>query len=248
MGKRITDQIKRDIHRVFITEKGRKLMCGRYSFSKPEDIKERFDLVQLEFEFGPRYNIAPSQTVPVVIQQNGCNRLLMLRWGLIPYWAKDMSIGSKLINARAETLEEKPSFRKSLEQKRCLVLADGFYEWKKEGRVKKPFRITLQDGRPFAFAGLWDSWLSPTGQTINSCVIITTTPNKLMEPIHNRMPVILPQNMESLWLDADVTSSREVKGLLRPSPAEGMVAYEVSPINSPHNDIPECVIPVSRLF
>ncbi|WP_235839004.1 SOS response-associated peptidase [Desulfosporosinus metallidurans] len=193
--------------------------------------------------------MAPSQQVPVVIHQNGGNRLLMVRWGLIPYWAKDESIGNKLINARAETLEEKPSFRRSFEQRRCLVLADGFYEWKKEGRVKKPYRITLLDGRPFAFAGLWDSWLSPTGQTINSCAIITTTPNKLMEPIHNRMPVILPQDMESVWLGGDVTSSREVKGLLTPFPEERMVAYEVSQlVNSPRNDGPECVVPVNSLF
>ena len=131
-----------------------------------------------------------------------------------------------MINARAETLEERPSFRKSFEQKRCLVLADGFYESRKEGRVKKPFRITLKDGGPFAFAGLWDSWLSPTGQTINTCTIITTTPNELMEPIHNRMPVILQQDTEPLWLSADIPS-REVKGLLTPFPAEGMVAYGI---------------------
>jgi len=202
-------------------------MCGRYSFAKPKDIIERFHLVQLEFDFGPRYNIAPSQQVSVVIHQNGGNRLLMFRWGLIPYWAKDMSIGNKLINAQAETLEEKPSFRKSYEQKRCLV----------------------QDGRPFAFAGLWDSWLSPTGQTINSCTIITTTPNELMEPIHNRMPVILPQGRESIWLESDVTSSHKNKGLLTPFPAELMVAYEVSQlVNSPLNDFPECVVPVNSLF
>ena len=224
-------------------------MCGRYSYSKPNDIIERFGLGQLEFEFGPRYNIAPSQQVPVVIHQNGCKRLLMFRWGLIPYWAKEESIGNKLINARAETLEEKPSFRRSFKQRRCLVLADGFYEWRKEGRVRKPYRITLQDGSSFAFAGLWDSWLSPTGQTINSCAIITTTPNKLMEPIHNRMPVILPQDMESVWLGGDVTSSREVKGLLTPFPAERMVAYEVSTlVNSPRNEGPECVVPVNSLF
>ena len=222
-------------------------MCGRYTFSKPNI--ERFGLSQLEFDFEPRYNIAPSQQVPVVIQQNGDNRLLMLRWGLIPYWAKDVSIGNKLINARAETLEEKPSFRNSLEQKRCLVLADGFYEWKSEGRVKKPYRITLQDVGTFSFAGLWDSWLSPEGQRINSCTIITTTPNKLMEPIHNRMPVILPQNMEPVWLDQNVAWSREVDSLLAPFSEEGMVAYEVSQlVNSPRNDVPGCVVPVNRLF
>ena len=222
-------------------------MCGRYSFTKPNI--ERFGLVQLEFEFEPRHNIAPSQQVPVVIQQNEGNRLLMVRWGLIPYWAKDVSIGNKLINARAETLEEKPSFRNSLEQKRCLVLADGFYEWKKGSRIKKPYRIALQDGGTFAFAGLWDSWLSPEGQRINSCTIITTTPNKLLESIHNRMPVILPQNMEPVWLDQNVAWSREVHSMLTPFPEERMVAYEVSEVvNSPRNDRPECIVPVNRLF
>lgn len=224
-------------------------MCGRYSFAKPDGIYERFGLGQVESELRPRYNIAPTQPVPVVIHQNGMNCLHMLRWGMIPHWAKDVSIGNKLINARAETLEKKPSFRKSLEQKRCLVLADGFYEWKKEGHGKKPYRITLQDGNPFAFAGLWDSWLSSTGQTINSCTIITTSPNKLMEPIHDRMPVILPRDLESIWLDENVTSSREAKGLLTPFPAEMMAAYEVAPmVNSPHNDSPECMAPVTYLF
>jgi putative SOS response-associated peptidase YedK len=224
-------------------------MCGRFSFITFSDIIERFSLVQLEFDFVPRYNIAPSQPVPVVIHKNGGNQLYMFRWGLIPYWAKDESIGNKLINARAETLEAKPSFRKSFEEKRCLILADGFYEWKKEGRLKKPYRITLQDGKPFAFAGLWDSWLSPSGQVINSCAIITTTPNKLMEPIHNRMPVILPQDMESPWLDEMITTSEEVKSLLKPFPEEQMFAYEVSTlVNSPRNDGPECVVPINTLF
>jgi len=226
-------------------------MCGRYSFSGPKDIIKRFGLVQLkfEFEFGPRYNIAPTQQVPVVIQKNDGNRLLMVRWGLIPHWAKNMSFGNNLINARAETLREKPSFRKSLEQRRCLVLSDGFYEWKREGRTRKPYRIILQDGITFAFAGLWDSWSSPTGQKINSCTIITTTSNELMEPIHNRMPVILPQDMESVWLDQNVPWSSAVHSILTPYPAEGMAAYEVSQmVNSPHNDFPECILPVNRLF
>lgn len=224
-------------------------MCGRFSFISINEIKERFNLVQLEFDFEPRYNIAPSQPVPVVIHRNGGNQLCMFRWGLIPYWAKDESIGNKLINARAETLEEKPSFRQSLKQKRCLVLADGFYEWKKEGRLKKPYRITLRDGKPFAFAGLWDSWMTPAGEIINSCTIITTTPNKLMQPIHNRMPVILPQDKESLWLDEGITSSDEVKSLLNPFPEEKMIAYEVSTlVNFPQYDGPECIFPAYSLF
>lgn len=224
-------------------------MCGRFSLTELIGNLERFGLVQLEFEFEPRYNIAPSQPVPVVIQQNGGNSLHMFRWGLIPYWAKDESIGNKLINARAETLEEKPSFRKSLEKRRCLILADGFYEWKKKGRVKKPYRFTRYGGEVFAFAGLWDSWLSPMGRMINSCTIITTTPNKLMEPIHNRMPVILARNTESLWLDEGVAFCGEVKGLLTPFPAEEMLAFEVSSlVNSPRNDVPGCLVPINTLF
>ncbi|WP_407314866.1 SOS response-associated peptidase [Desulfosporosinus sp. SB140] len=226
-------------------------MCGRFSLIVLVGIIERFGLVQFEFDFLPRYNIAPSQPVPVVIHENGSNQLHFFKWGLIPNWAKDESIGNKLINARAETLEEKPSFNRLLAQKRCLILADGFYEWKKEGRIKRPYRITLQDGRPFAFAfaGLWDSWMSPTGQTISSCTIITTAPNTLLEPIHNRMPVILPQDMESFWLDEGVTFNREIKSLLTPFPAEQMVAYEVSSlVNSSRYDGPECVFPVQSLF
>ncbi|MDQ7092741.1 SOS response-associated peptidase [Desulfosporosinus sp. PR] len=224
-------------------------MCGRFSFVALVDIIERFRLIQFEFDFVPRYNIAPSQPVPVVIRQDGKNSLHLFKWGLIPYWAKDASIGDKLINARAETLEEKPSFRGLLARKRCLIIADGFYEWKEEGRRKKPYRITLQDGKSFAFAGLWDSWLSPAGQTINSCTIITTTSNKLLEPIHHRMPVILPQDKESLWLDESVTYNQEIKELLRPFPAEQMVVHEVSTlINSSRYDGPECVFPIQSLF
>lgn len=221
-------------------------MCGRFSFTEPDGILERFALGRLEVELKPRYNIAPAQAVPVVLKEAGVNRLEMFRWGLVPYWAKDVSIGSKLINARAETLEEKPSFRRLLEKRRCLILADGFYEWKKDRRNKKPYRITMRDGKPFAFAGLWDSWLSPAGQTINSCTIITTSPNSLMEPIHNRMPVILPQEAEKVWLDQAVTYSPALKDLLAPFPEGLMQFYEVSPlVNSPENEFRECIDPAS---
>ncbi|KLU67402.1 putative SOS response-associated peptidase YedK [Desulfosporosinus acididurans] len=224
-------------------------MCGRFSLIQVKDLEKRFDFVQLELEFEPRFNIAPSQSVPVVVRENDRNYLRMFRWGLIPSWAKDEHLGSKMINARGETLSEKPSFRKSFEQKRCLVLADGFYEWKKEGRIKAPYRITLQDGKPFAFAGLWDTWLSPSGQRINSCTIITTASNKLMETIHQRMPVILPADKESLWLNVEASSSHDVQGLLTPYPSEQMVAYEVLPyVNSPSYEGPECVMPVNKLF
>lgn len=215
-------------------------MCGRYSFCKLEGLEERFNVKRSTLKLYPRYNIAPTQEVPAIVN-NGENQLIMPRWGLIPYWAKDMSVGSKMINARAETVDEKPSFKRSLQRRRCLVLADGFYEWKKEGRRKTPYRITLKNEEPFAFAGLWDSWMSPEGEVINSCTIITTIPNELMEPIHNRMPVILSPDVEEIWLDQSITDSHFLKSLLKPYPSEFMKAYEVSTlVNSPKNDLPEC--------
>jgi len=216
-------------------------MCGRYTFAQPNQIELRFGIVPSESRLIPRYNIAPTQMVPAVINQAG-RRLVMLRWGLIPSWAKDLSIGNKMINARAETLAEKPSFRTLLQRRRCLIIADGFYEWKKEGTGKKPYRITLIDEEPFAFAGLWDSWTSPAGEIIQSCTIITTAANELMQPIHNRMPVILPKDAEQIWADPAVTDKLLLKDLLQPYPAELMTAYEVSPlVNSPKNDLPECL-------
>ena len=181
-------------------------MCGRFSIAGFEGIEERF---QLEIEFPdlkPNYNVAPSQDVSVIVN-NGSNHLAMFRWGLIPYWAKDPSIGHKMINARAETVDEKPSFKTCLQRKRCLIVADGFYEWKKEGTTKRPHRITLKNQELFGFAGLWDTWKSPIGEIVNSCTIITTTPNELMEPIHNRIPVILPREVEQVWLDQGITDS-----------------------------------------
>ena len=170
-------------------------MCGRFSIAGFEGIEERF---QLEIEFPdlkPNYNVAPSQNVPVILKHCS-NQLALFKWGLIPFWAKDPSIGHKMINARAETVDEKPSFKTCLQRKRCLIVADGFYEWKKEGSTKRPHRITLKNKELFGFAGLWDAWKSPTGEIVNSCTIITTTPNELMEPLHNRMPVILPKDVE----------------------------------------------------
>lgn len=223
-------------------------MCGRFSLAEPDGVIERFNVGQVDAELKPRYNIAPSQPVAVLVKAHEANHLRMFRWGLISHWAQNASIGHRMINARVETLAEKPSFCRLLEQKRCLVLADGFYEWKKAGRSKKPHRVTLQNGGLFAFAGLWDSWISPTGQTVNSCTIITTAANRIMEPIHNRMPVILSQENESAWLNENVKPT-DIKGLLKPFPAELMVAYEVGlMVNSPQNVGPECMTPVSKLF
>ena len=180
-----------------------------------------------------------------MILNNGSNQLALFRWGLIPFWAKDPSIGHKMINARAETVDEKPSFKTCLQRKRCLIVADGFYEWKKEGSTKRPHRITLKNQELFGFAGLWDAWKSPTGEIVNSCSIITTTPNELMAPIHNRMPVILPREVESVWLDQSIVDSTFLKSLLVPYMADLMIAYEVSAfVNSVKNNGSECLVAV----
>ena len=220
-------------------------MCGRFTFIDIEDIRERFNADPIDLK--PNYNVAPTQDVPVILPNH---QLAVFRWGLIPFWANDPSIGNKLINARAETVDEKASFKYSLQRKRCLVVADGFYEWKKEGSTKQPYRITLKNKGLFGFAGLWDTWKSQTGDIINSCSIITTTPNDLMVPIHNRMPVILSRDAEQVWLDQSIMDSSFLKSLLTPYHADPMMAYEVSTlVNSPKNNGPECLVPVeSKLF
>ena len=214
-------------------------MCGRFSIIDIEDIRERFKTKPIDLK--TNYNVAPTQDVPVITG----NQLSLFRWGLIPFWAKDPTIGNKLINARAETVDEKPSFKHSLQRKRCLIIADGFYEWKKEGSTKRPHRITLKNKELFGFAGLWDTWRSPAGDIINTCSIITTTPNDLMAPIHNRMPVILSRDSERVWLDQSIVESPILKSLLVPYPSDQMIAYEVSTlVNSPKNNVPECLVPV----
>lgn len=218
-------------------------MCGRFTFIDIEDIRERFKTEQIDLK--PNYNVAPTQNVPVIIN----DQLSMIRWGLIPFWAKDPKIGNKMINARAETVDEKPSFKHSLQRKRCLIVADGLYEWRREGSTKIPYWITLENKELFGFAGLWDTWKSPTGD-INSCTIITTTPNDLMAGIHDRMPVILSRESERVWLDQSIVDAGYLKSLLVPYPAEAMIAYGVSSyVNSVKNNGPECMEPAgARLF
>jgi putative SOS response-associated peptidase YedK len=180
-----------------------------------------------------------------VIEDEKGNRGGLLRWGLIPSWAKDAAIGNRMINARAETVAEKPSFRRALQQRRCLILADGFYEWRQEGKKKTPLFITLASREPFAFAGLWETWRPPDGEAIHSCTIITTTPNALMESIHNRMPVILAREAETTWLDRTITEPEKLLPLLVPYPETLMDAYEVAlTVNSPRNDSPACIAPI----
>jgi putative SOS response-associated peptidase YedK len=211
-------------------------MCGRYTLTTDvQAIAESFG-VEPTLEAAPRYNIAPTQEV-IAIRNNGAAHLALLRWGLIPAWAKDESIGSRMINARAETLAEKPSFKNLLRNRRCLVVANGFYEWRAEGKAKTPMYITLQDDRLFAFAGLWDQWRSPDGQQVQSCTIITTEPNELMAQIHNRMPVILRPGAYEDWLNPELRDPEVLTHCLKPYPAELMKARPVSKlVNNPKYD------------
>ena len=217
-------------------------MCGRYSQTADlEELAGRFEFDGDWDAFERRYNIAPTQEVLTVVGSES-RRAGFMRWGLIPHWAKDPKIGSRMINARAETVAEKPSFRNALRRRRCLVLADGFYEWRRVGKTKTPMRIVLRSGEPFAFAGLWETWRDPEGTVIPSCTIITTTPNDLLKPIHNRMPVILPKEVEDFWLDDSVDDPTALTSVLTSYPDDEMESYEVSSlVNSDANCGPEVI-------
>ena len=224
-------------------------MCGRFTLkTNTKKLAEAFSglINEAPAAAEPRYNISPSQPV-AVIANNGHNKIEYFQWGLIPSWAKDPSIGNRMINARAETLAEKSSFRTAYRRRRCLVLADGFYEWRKNpDKTKTPLYISLASESPFAFAGLWEWWHGGDGSEILSCTIITTTPNSLMASIHDRMPVILPAEAYSQWLDPAEQTPDQLDPLLKPYPAEWMKAYPVSTlVNNPRNDLPECVASIS---
>lgn len=216
-------------------------MCGRYTLTVDiKTVAETFG-VPPTLDTSPRYNVAPTQEV-VSVMRNGSAHLALLRWGLIPSWAKDEAIGSKMINARAETLAEKPSFKRLLRTRRCLVPADGFYEWKKERSGKIPMYITLKDGGPFAFAGLWDLWRDPDGRQIRTCTLITTEPNAVVAPIHDRMPVILQPEARDMWLDNAIQDEHALLPLLSPYPAEAMTARAVSRlVNNPKSEGAELI-------
>jgi len=222
-------------------------MCGRFTLTiDPADLQEAFPDFIFTAQTSPRFNIAPSQPV-LAIPNDGQKHAEILLWGLIPSWAKDAAIANRLINARSETLDQKPSFRGGFKYKRCLILADGFYEWKSQpgNKIKVPHFIHLKSRQPFAFAGLWDAWQSADGSLIKSCVIITTEPNELMAPIHNRMPVILRKLDYAQWIDPAPRTPASLLHLLKPYPADEMNAHPVSTsVNSPKNDRPECVTPL----
>lgn len=215
-------------------------MCGRYTlFANYEDIVDRFEIEAgiAEEEYEKSYNIAPSQQVLTVINDGSVNRLGYLKWGLVPSWAKDAKIGYKLINARAESLADKPSFRNAYRNRRCLILADSFYEWKRNGDNKFPMRIKMKSNQLFAMAGLWEAWPTPEGRKLYTCSIITTEANELVSQIHDRMPVILPREYEGKWLDPSVHDTNVLSRLLKPFDDELMEAYEVSAaLNSPKNN------------
>ena len=198
-------------------------MCGRFVLiTNLKNIQKNFNIQEVSCESQPSWNIVPNQSVPVIIRHNGINQLVCYRWGLIPSWAKDPSIADKLINARAETVDKKPSFRDAFKKRRCLIVADGFYEWKREGKSKIPLYFNLKSGRPFGFAGLYETWMSPDKKEINTCVIITTEANELIAPVHDRMPVILSSDQERAWLDSDTFDVPVLKSILKPYPADEM--------------------------
>ncbi len=215
-------------------------MCGRYSLiADLGELARRFEFDGDWLAFESKYNVAPTQDVLTVVGGEP-RRAGFMRWGLIPHWAKDPKIGARMINARAETVAEKPAFRDALRRRRCLVLADGFYEWQRDGSVRRPMRVVLRTGEPFAFAGLWSVWRGPDGNRIPSCAIITTAANDLLSPIHDRMPVILPGDMEGFWLDRGVEDPGALSSVLASHPHDSMELYEVSSlVNSSANDRPE---------
>jgi len=252
-------------------------MCGRFTLTSPTDELAGYFNVLVKTRLSPRYNIAPTQPVACVRRATpsstepttpatATRELVALRWGLIPYWAKDPAIGTRMINARAESVADKPAYREAFRKRRCLVVADGFYEWKRLQGSKQPYFIFMEDRRPFAFAGLWERWKPREGQLdkiigparpevpmsadgcVESCSFLTTVPNELMETIHDRMPVIVPPEHWDTWLDPDLDDPEALEELLLPYPADKMRAYPVSThVNKPGNDDPACVEPLKKL-
>jgi len=222
-------------------------MCGRFTLHHDkEEIIERFGVQETLFELTPRFNIAPTQQVAGICQE-AKRMLTAYKWGLVPSWANDPQIGSKMINARAETLAEKPSFKKSLLTKRCLIPSDGFYEWKQEGKTKTPVYVRMKNQSLFAFAGLWEEWKSQDNTVLRTCTIITVEPNALIRNIHHRMAVILPRELESIWLDPSLKDLDKLLGMLRPYSADEMELFAVNKtVNSTSFDNPECIKPLSE--
>lgn len=201
-------------------------MCGRFALKTPtSQLANHFKLDEA-IEIAPRYNIAPGTDIPTIRHSPEGKRVMhLLRWGLVPHWAKDPSIGNKLSNARGETVAEKPSFRDAFKRRRCLVPADGFYEWKAEGKLKQPYYFSMKDGEPFALGGVWESWRTPDGEILRTCCLITTGPNEIMLPVHDRMPVIVAPDSYEQWLTGE---SADAQALVKPYSVEDMQAWAVS--------------------
>lgn len=224
-------------------------MCGRFSqFSSLEIIQQTFNVETALFEETPNYNVAPTQKILAIIKQEDKNKLEYLHWGLVPFWAKDISIGSRMINARAETVASKPSFRNAFKKRRCLIPADGFYEWKGEKGDKQPYYIFTPFGEPFAFAGLWETWTdkeSDEESVYKSCSIITTAASESIREIHNRMPAILDPKYHGKWLDAEIQDPKELETILQGGIILDMINYPVSTlVNSVKNNDPNCIKPI----
>ncbi|MFW5691366.1 MAG: SOS response-associated peptidase [Chloroflexota bacterium] len=222
-------------------------MCGRFVLNADSKaIQQAFDLTNLPDKLMPRFNIAPTQPVGVITNHDP-RSLQYFRWGLVPFWAKDSDIGSRMINARSETLQDKPSFKHAYRKRRCLIPATGFYEWKQTDDGKQPYFIHLKEQPVFAFAGLWESWDNPEGETLRTFTIITSDPNDLVKPLHNRMPVILRRDDYDMWLSPDDLPPDALTPLLRPYDADSMDAYPVSTqVNSPRNDAPDLIEPLDN--
>jgi putative SOS response-associated peptidase YedK len=224
-------------------------MCGRFTQQRPDhELAELFDAEPLVDGPGGRFNVAPTDQVSIVVEKEERRALASYRWGLVPFWAKDTSIGSRLINARAETLATSNAFRESFARRRCIVPADGFYEWRRDPGRRQPFVVRRTDGVPLAFAGLWSGWRDrETGEVLRTFTIITTGPNGLMTPIHDRMPVILPPEAWSTWLDPSLEEIGELQGLLVPAPDEGLEAFPVETlVNNVRNDGPALIVPIDE--
>lgn len=221
-------------------------MCGRYTLStRMDELARQFELAEYPASISASYNVAPTQQVAVVVSDGEARKLEMFHWGLVPPWADDPGIGSRMINARSETAAGKPSFRKPFRERRCLILADGFYEWRKTNGGKQPYYFRMEDGRPFAFAGLWEKW-GGGREKLRSCTILTTGPNDVVRGVHDRMPVILPPEDHALWLDPDVQEAEALGPLLKPYSAGEMQAYPVSrSVNSPSNNDSRCIEPAA---
>ena len=223
-------------------------MCGRFTQQRSDhELAEWFEAEALADDPGGRFNVAPTDPVSIVVEKDDRRAITAYRWGLVPFWAKDPSIGSRLINARAETLASSNAFRESFERRRCLVPADGFYEWRRDPGRRQPFLFRRVDGAPLAFAGLWSGWRDrATGEVLRTMTIVTTRANELMAPIHDRMPVALPAEAWSMWLDPELEDIAELQGLLVPAPEEDLEAYAVETlVNNVRNNGPELIVPLA---